>query len=183
MPSPHLYLVDGSSYIFRAFHVLPPLTNKFGLSVGAGYGYTAMLWKLADSLNKEDGPTHLAVILDASESTFRMSSDINQDDYQEGLPLGTRGGMLLRHHFPLDAEYTFTVKLFRTHHGVVRGLEHPNQLEITVDGERVHSARIGGDAQSMVIGLLLIGSLLVSNSTRYLVGWLRNIGLPIGAGG
>ena len=71
MPSPHLYLVDGSSYIFRAFHVLPPLTNKHGLNVGAVYGYTTMLWKLTDSLNKEDGPTHLAVILDASESTFR----------------------------------------------------------------------------------------------------------------
>ncbi len=71
MASQHLYLVDGSSYIFRAFHRLPPLTNKFGLNVGAVYGYTTMLWKLADSLNKADGPTHLAVILDASESTFR----------------------------------------------------------------------------------------------------------------
>ncbi len=71
MSSPHLYLVDGSSYIFRAFHQLPPLTNRHGLNVGAVYGYTTMLWKLADSLNKEDGPTHLAVILDASESTHR----------------------------------------------------------------------------------------------------------------
>jgi DNA polymerase-1 len=68
---PHLYLVDGSSYIFRAFHRLPPLTNKHGLNVGAVYGYTTMLWKLADSLNKEEGPTHLGVVLDASESTFR----------------------------------------------------------------------------------------------------------------
>ncbi|MGA9583417.1 MAG: DNA polymerase I [Allosphingosinicella sp.] len=68
---PHLYLVDGSSYIFRAFHVLPGLTNKHGLNVGAVYGYTTMLWKLAGDLEKEDGPTHLAVILDASESTFR----------------------------------------------------------------------------------------------------------------
>jgi DNA polymerase-1 len=71
MPSPHLYLVDGSSYIFRAFHRLPPLTNKFGLNVGAVYGYTTMLWKLAEALGRADGPTHLAVILDASESTFR----------------------------------------------------------------------------------------------------------------
>ncbi|MDQ4086630.1 MAG: DNA polymerase I [Pseudomonadota bacterium] len=71
MPSPHLYLVDGSSYIFRAFHRLPPLTNRHGLNVGAVYGYTTMLWKLADGLNKQDGPTHLAVVLDASESTFR----------------------------------------------------------------------------------------------------------------
>jgi DNA polymerase I len=71
MPSPHLYLVDGSSYIFRAFHRLPPLTNKHGLNVGAVYGYTTMLWKLAEDLGKADGPTHLAVILDKSESTHR----------------------------------------------------------------------------------------------------------------
>ena len=83
MPSPHLYLVDGSSYIFRAFHRLPPLTNKFGLNVGAVYGYTTMLWKLADSLDKADGPTHLAVILDASESTFRNQM---YDQYKANRP-------------------------------------------------------------------------------------------------
>lgn len=71
MASPHLYLVDGSSYIFRAYHRLPPLTNRHGLNVGAVYGYTTMLWKLADSLHKQDGPTHLAVVLDASSKTFR----------------------------------------------------------------------------------------------------------------
>ena len=89
MASQHLYLVDGSSYIFRAFHRLPPLTNKFGLNVGAVYGYTTMLWKLADSLNKADGPTHLAVILDASESTFR-----NQlyDQYKANRRGAMRGG-------------------------------------------------------------------------------------------
>src|SRR5256885_1499262 len=71
----HLYLVDGSSYIFRAYHRLPPLTNRHGQPAGAVYGYTAMLWKLADGLNKgakdDGGPTHMAVILDASEQTFR----------------------------------------------------------------------------------------------------------------
>ena len=70
-PQPHLYLVDGSSYIFRAYHRLPPLTNRHGVPAGAVYGYTAMLWKLADGLNKADGPTHMAVILDASSKTFR----------------------------------------------------------------------------------------------------------------
>src|SRR5881275_1528890 len=68
---PHLYLVDGSSYIFRAYHRLPPLTNRHGTPAGAVYGYTTMLWKLADGLTKADGPTHMAVILDASEQTFR----------------------------------------------------------------------------------------------------------------
>jgi DNA polymerase-1 len=68
---PHLYLVDGSGYIFRAYHRLPPLTNKHGEPVGAVYGYTTMLWKLADDLHKADGPTHMAVILDKSSHTFR----------------------------------------------------------------------------------------------------------------
>ena len=68
---PHLYLVDGSSYIFRAYHRLPPLTNRHGMNVGAVYGYTTMLWKLADGLSKAEGPTHMAVILDASEETHR----------------------------------------------------------------------------------------------------------------
>ncbi|MFM7403648.1 MAG: DNA polymerase I [Erythrobacter sp.] len=67
----HLYLVDGSSYIFRAYHRLPPLTNPEGTPVGAVYGYTAMLWKLAADLDAADGPTHLAVILDAGSVSFR----------------------------------------------------------------------------------------------------------------
>ena len=67
----HLYLVDGSAYIFRAYHRLPPLTDPEGTPVGAVYGYTTMLWKLADDLDKADGPTHLAVILDASGRSFR----------------------------------------------------------------------------------------------------------------
>src|SRR6476620_4508809 len=69
--TPHLYLVDGSSYIFRAYHRLPPLTNRHGQPAGAVYGYTTMLWKLADGLSKAEGPTHMAVILDASEQTHR----------------------------------------------------------------------------------------------------------------
>ena len=67
----HLYLVDGSSYIFRAYHRLPPLTNPEGTPVGAVYGYTTMLWKLAADLDAAEGPTHLAVILDASGVSFR----------------------------------------------------------------------------------------------------------------
>src|SRR5215217_1197799 len=69
--TPHLYLVDGSGYIFRADHRLPPLTNRHGTPAGAVYGYTTMLWKLADGLTRADGPTHMAVILDASEHTHR----------------------------------------------------------------------------------------------------------------
>ncbi|MXP44781.1 DNA polymerase I [Allopontixanthobacter sediminis] len=67
----HLYLVDGSAYIFRAYHRLPPLTNPTGIPVGAVYGYTTMLWKLATDLDTAVGPTHLAVILDKSSQSFR----------------------------------------------------------------------------------------------------------------
>ncbi len=79
----HLYLVDGSSYIFRAYHRLPPLTNRHGVPAGAVYGYTAMLWKLAAGLEQADGPTHMAVILDASESTFRNQM---YDQYKANRP-------------------------------------------------------------------------------------------------
>ena len=70
-PKNHLYLVDGSAYIFRAYHRLPPLTDPQGTPVGAVYGYTTMLWKLADDLHKADGPTHLAVVLDKAGTSFR----------------------------------------------------------------------------------------------------------------
>lgn len=67
----HLYLVDGSSYIFRAYHRLPPLTDPEGTPVGAVYGYTTMLWRLAEDLDQAEGPTHLAVILDKDSKSFR----------------------------------------------------------------------------------------------------------------
>ena len=71
----HLFLVDGSSYIFRAYHALPPLTRKKdGLPVGALAGFCNMLWKLlCDARDTAVGvvPTHFAVIFDYSSETFR----------------------------------------------------------------------------------------------------------------
>jgi DNA polymerase-1 len=68
----HLYLIDGSGYLFRAYHALPPLTRKSdGLPVGAVSGYCNMLWKLLADMKAGDAPSHLAVIFDASERTFR----------------------------------------------------------------------------------------------------------------
>jgi DNA polymerase I len=83
MAGNHLYLVDGSSYIFRAYHVLPKLTNARGEPAGAVYGFTTMLWRLADDLHKADGPTHLAVIFDASSITFRNAM---YDQYKANRP-------------------------------------------------------------------------------------------------
>jgi DNA polymerase-1 len=66
-----LYLIDGSGYIFRAFHALPPLTRKSdGLPLGAVAGFCNMLWKFLCEM-KSEKPTHLAVIFDSSEKTFR----------------------------------------------------------------------------------------------------------------
>jgi DNA polymerase-1 len=70
--SPRLYLIDGSGYIFRAYHALPPLTRASdGLSVGAVAGFCNMLWKFLEEMKGAEAPTHLAVIFDKSEITFR----------------------------------------------------------------------------------------------------------------
>src|SRR6201988_638218 len=68
----HVFLVDGSSYIFRAYHALPPLRRKSdGLQFNAVYGFFNMLWKLLRDMKPEERPTHLAIVFDKSEHTFR----------------------------------------------------------------------------------------------------------------
>src|SRR6185312_119404 len=68
----HVFLVDGSGYIFRAYHAIrfEPRTPE-GVHVNAVYGFCAMLWKLLKEMKPEDKPTHLAVVFDKSEKTFR----------------------------------------------------------------------------------------------------------------
>src|SRR3569833_246832 len=68
----HVFLVDGSSYIFRAYHALPPLNRKSdGLQVNAVLGFCNMLWKLLRDMPEDNRPTHLAIIFDKSEVAFR----------------------------------------------------------------------------------------------------------------
>jgi DNA polymerase-1 len=70
--SDHVFLVDGSGYIFRAYHALPPITRRTdGLQLNAVYGFCAMLLKLLRDLKPEERPTHLAIVFDKSERTFR----------------------------------------------------------------------------------------------------------------
>jgi hypothetical protein len=78
---------------------------------------------------------------------FRVRQDESQDRHIDGLPLGTVGGLLIDTTLPLDGEYQFQVRLFRTNLGTMRGLEYPHQLEISVNGERVHLASFGGDKE------------------------------------
>jgi mono/diheme cytochrome c family protein len=80
-----------------------------------------------------------------SSEVYRVRQDASQSRHVEGLPLGTVGGFVIQRTLPLDGEYEFQVKLFRTNLGTMRGLEQPHQLEISVDGQRVHLASFGGD--------------------------------------
>src|SRR5438309_1385751 len=68
----HVFLVNGSGYIFRAYHALPPLNRRSdGLQVNAVLGFCNMLWKLLREMPEDNRPTHLAVVFDKSEITFR----------------------------------------------------------------------------------------------------------------
>jgi hypothetical protein len=78
-------------------------------------------------------------------TVYRVPPDRAQGDHIEGLPLGTRGGILVHHNFPLDATYEFNAVLLQNIVGYVPGLEWPHELEISVDGVRVFAAPVGGD--------------------------------------
>jgi hypothetical protein len=77
-------------------------------------------------------------------TVYRVPPDRAQEDHIEGLPLGTRGGALVRHNFPVDATYEFNVVLLQNIVGYVPGLEWPHELEVSIDGERVFLAEVGG---------------------------------------
>jgi len=76
--------------------------------------------------------------------TFRVRGDLSQHDHVPGLPVGTRGGIVIRHYFPVDGEYVISPRLYRETVNIIRGLELEHDLEVTLDGERVVLARFGG---------------------------------------
>ncbi|HEV8414964.1 MAG TPA: DUF1592 domain-containing protein [Bryobacteraceae bacterium] len=76
---------------------------------------------------------------------FQAPPDLDQEHHIEGLPLGTRGGILIHYNFPLDGEYDFRVFLLQNIVGYLTGLEYPHQLEISIDGKRVFLAQVGGE--------------------------------------
>jgi hypothetical protein len=82
--------------------------------------------------------------LGADTQTYRAKPDLSQNGHMEGLPLGTRGGLAIRHYFPLDGEYIIRVRLWRATADAIKGLEELHQVEISVDGQRVKLATIGG---------------------------------------
>src|SRR3546814_14440307 len=67
----HVYLVDGSSYIFRAFHALPPMTRADGTPVNAVLGFTNMLLHLIEQAEADEAADYFAVIFDTARVSFR----------------------------------------------------------------------------------------------------------------
>jgi len=97
----HLHLIDGSAFIFRAYHALPPLTRKSdGLPIGAVAGFCNMLWGQIAANGGKGGPTHVAVVFDYSSKTFR---DDIYDKYKANRPELPED---LRPQFPLTREAT-----------------------------------------------------------------------------
>ena len=83
----HLHLIDGSAFIFRAYHALPPLTRKSdGLPIGAVSGFCNMLQRYIDGNNGSDAPTHVAVIFDKGSHTFRNEMYDQYKANREAMP-------------------------------------------------------------------------------------------------
>ncbi len=82
--------------------------------------------------------------ISATSAVYRARADLSQNEHIDGLPLGTRGGIAVRHNFPLDGEYLIKVRLWRVTADIIRGLEDRHQVEISVDGVRMKLASIGG---------------------------------------
>lgn len=114
-PDSHLYLIDASAYIFRAYHALPPLTRASdGLPIGAVSGFCNMLWKLLEDLKGPERPTHFACIFDKSSYTFRNEL---YPDYKANRDAPPED---LRPQFPLVRE---AAEAFHTHALELEGYE------------------------------------------------------------
>ena len=86
------------------------------------------------------GDTHVV----PSTATYRVRPDLSQDQHLEGLPLGTRGGLLVRHDFPVDGEYLIKVRMWRNTFDLMRGMEDSHQIEISLDGRQLRLVTVGG---------------------------------------
>jgi mono/diheme cytochrome c family protein len=126
--------------------LLPPDEEAYGfdnnatvlnISTSLMERYLSAAWKISS----------LAVAsprITPSLETFRVRGDLSQHDHVPGLPIGTRGGIVIRHYFPVDGEYVISPRLYRETVNIVRGLELEHDLEVTLDSQRIVLARFGG---------------------------------------
>jgi cytochrome c553 len=130
--------------------LLPPDDSAFGFdNIGDMLVFSPTL--LERYLSAADRISALAIgdpTTVAGAKTYMVKGDESQTTQVEGLPLGTVGGMGVTHVFPLDGEYEFNIGLLRNNLDVIRGLEHPHQIEISVDGRQVFLTGIGGEYEA-----------------------------------
>jgi hypothetical protein len=127
--------------------LLPADNSSFGFdNIADVLGVSPLLLeRYIDAAGKLSALAVGSLEIGASGEIYRLRQDLSQDQHVEGLPIGTVGGTARQHYFPLDGEYSFQVKMFRTNLNAMRGLERPNQVEITVDGEQILLVAIGGE--------------------------------------
>jgi hypothetical protein len=126
--------------------MLPPDDSAFGFDNNASVlGISPVL--LERYLAAADRVSALALADPTTEpgsDFYRARQDLSQDQHIEGLPFGTVGGMAVEHTFPLDAEYEIRLSFFRNNLEIMRGIERPHQVELSIDGERIFLRTIGG---------------------------------------
>jgi mono/diheme cytochrome c family protein len=113
------------------------IADALGMNPALMDRYIQAAWKIVALAT---GDTNIPPIIE----TFPVRSDLAQREYIEGMPLGTRGGVVIDHFFPVDGEYLIRAKLWKTTVTQTGGLEVPDDGEVTVDGERLTVARFGG---------------------------------------
>ena len=126
--------------------LLPPDEEAFGFDNNASVlnVSTSLMDRYLSAAWKISAQAVASPAITPSLETFRVRGDLSQHDHVPGLPVGTRGGILIRHYFPVDGEYVVSPRLYRETVNIIRGLELEHDLEVTLDGERVVLARFGG---------------------------------------
>jgi hypothetical protein len=127
--------------------LLPPDVSAFGFdNVADAQGSSpALLQAYLAAARKISAVAVGDPRINTGSDTYSARQDLSQDVHLEGLPLGTVGGLRARHTFPVDGEYEFQVRLYRTNLSAIRGLEDPHDLELTLDEEPILRASVGGD--------------------------------------
>jgi hypothetical protein len=149
LPAPGLHRLNRTEYTnaIRDLLALNIDAARFLPSDDSSHGFDNMAGTLTTSpalmeayLSAAGNISRLAIGTETSPTlaVFDAPRDTSQNDYVEGLPFGTRGGLLIEHEFPANGEYTFTVKGMTGYFAAVLGNVKGEQLEVTVDGKRVY---------------------------------------------
>jgi hypothetical protein len=132
--------------------LLPPDDSSYGFdNIADALGVSPVL--LERYVNAAERISALAVgdtSVSPIDEVYKARMDQTQTEHIEGLPLGTRGGILANHYFPVDGEYIIRTKLYLSSVGWIRGMQTEHQVEVAVDGERQRLARVGGTTDYQV---------------------------------